>query len=126
MKIPIHLLKRIKYLQKKFNLGDAYILDYIQGDGYLGVLFPKAIQNSQLSKIQKSKPLIRTSKKRNGKLIIAPEPFLLKVIKSEANMDKFPISLTHLSWLREKFNIKERYDIEIGKPYKESIGGFNF
>ena len=116
-------LKRIHFLQEKFNLGDFFILEYPKEELKYGVLSVKAIQNSQIVKIQKSKPLIRTSKKRNGALVISPEPKLIKIIPKET---KGYFSKTHLSWLREKFNIKNKYEFEIGSPYKESIGGFNF
>lgn len=113
-------LSKVRYLQQRFNLNDCYILLYENDAQKWGYLYPKAIQVSQLKKIQKSQYFIRISKKRNGNKIISPQPKLYKVIKSKVN--KGPISFTHMNWLRKKMGVKKVYPIEIGKEDKGQIG----
>lgn len=111
-------LSKINYLQRRFNLSDCYILFYPKERQKYGYLFPKAIQNSQLKKIQKSNNFIRISKKRNGKLILAPEPKLFKIVPYES---KGYWSLPHMNFLRS-LGVNKKYDIEIGKEDSGSIG----
>lgn len=111
-------LSKVRFLQKRFNIGDCYILLYEKERQKYTYLYPKAIQNSQLRKIQKGQYFIRISEKRNGKLILAPKPKLFKIVPQES---KGYWSLPHMQFLR-KLGVDKKYDIEIGKEDKGQIG----
>ena len=117
-KHPIINEGRIKYLQRR-NLGDCYILHY-PGEEY-HIIFPKAIQHSQLKKLQKSQQFIRISKERgvNG-IVLKKEPILYKIIESDAaGYYSFP----HMEFLR-KLGAKKMYAYEIGKKDSGQMGGW--
>lgn len=109
-KISNNLMRRIRYLQNK-NLGDVYIIDYID-DGYLGILFPRIVDYKKLLILYgKKKFLIRTTEKRFKKKIYArkPEPFI--VIKSPTKGD---YSKPHCDFLRQ-IGFDCKYPNEIGE-----------
>lgn len=103
--------KRIKYLQRAHNLGDAYLVDY--NDENLGILFPKIVDFKKLCICNGRKQyLIRISEKRFKDKIFAEKPKALKVIKS---LSKGDYSKPHCDFLR-RIGFKEcKYDIEIGE-----------
>ena len=110
--------KRIRYLQKR-NLGDCYILKYPE-EGY-HIIFPKAIQYSQLTKFQKSQQFIRISKERGIKgVVLKKEPVLFKIIESDATgYYSFP----HMQFLR-KLGANKKYPTEIGIKDSGQMGGW--
>ena len=101
--------RRIRYLQKRHNLGDAYIIDYNED---FGVLLPKIVDFKKLCICNGRKQyLIRISEKRFKKDIIANKPKVFKIIKSPARGD---YSKPHCDFLR-RIGFECKYEIEIGK-----------
>lgn len=109
--------KRIRYLQKRHNLGDAYIIDYNED---FSVLFPRVVDFKKLSIINGSKQyLIRISEKRMGKNIIAEKPKMFKKIVYSSKGD---YSKPHCDFLR-RLGFECKYPIEIGEK-RQGMGRF--